>query len=51
MFKLDFEVVLYVSNSILHSAQSQELFSALENDFELNKLIYFSSKNSHFSKL
>ena len=39
-FKLDFEVVLYVSNSILYSAQSQELFSALEDEFQLNKLIF-----------
>ena len=39
-FRFDFEVVLYVSNSILYSAQSQELFSALEDEFELNKLIF-----------
>ena len=39
-FRFDFEVVLYVSNSILYSAQSQELLPALENEFELNKLIF-----------
>jgi hypothetical protein len=35
-FKFDFEVVLYASPSILYSAQSYELFSVPENDFELN---------------
>ena len=39
---MDFEVILYVSSSILHLAQSQELLSALKNDFELNELIFLA---------
>ena len=39
---MDFEVILYVSSSILHLAQSQQLLSALKNVFELNELIFIA---------